>query len=224
MCRLLTLAVTVLLSINANASLSSNIGIYSDYVFRGITQTNNGAAVQGGVDFEAPYGVTAGTWMSNVSLGGAEVDLYLDYTHSFSDDISASVGGIFYYYTKSPQLNTMEYYLGAMVYVVDFKVFWTDDYFGASTNSWYFLASGGFDLWKEYNLAVSLSLGYTMFENESRAGSEDYFDWKVSLDHTIDKFTVSVFYTDTARDDISGTIKRSADDDVIGIGLSRTFN
>ena len=43
-----------------------NVGLYSDYIFRGYTQTQNEPAIQGGFDVEHSSGLYAGTWASNV--------------------------------------------------------------------------------------------------------------------------------------------------------------
>ena len=48
-------------------TFSSNVGIFSQYVFRGISQTNERPAVQGGFDVSHKSGFYVGTWLSNVS-------------------------------------------------------------------------------------------------------------------------------------------------------------
>jgi hypothetical protein len=47
-------------------SLTGNLGIFSDYRFRGISQTNKNPAIQGGVDFSMKNGLYLGNWNSNV--------------------------------------------------------------------------------------------------------------------------------------------------------------
>ena len=56
----------------AQAELSANIGVASNYYFRGITQTDDSAAVSGGIDYAHDSGFYLGTWMSNVDFGGNE--------------------------------------------------------------------------------------------------------------------------------------------------------
>ena len=52
---------------------SFNLGATSDYVFRGISQTDNDPTIQGGVDFG--YGILyAGVWASGLDFGGAFYD------------------------------------------------------------------------------------------------------------------------------------------------------
>ena len=57
-------------------SISANIGAVSNYMWRGVTQTQDGAAVQGGLDFSHESGFYAGTWISNVDFndeGGPQI-------------------------------------------------------------------------------------------------------------------------------------------------------
>ena len=48
-------------------SLSGNVGVVSQYVFRGLSQTNGKPAVQGGFDYTHASGLYVGTWLSNIS-------------------------------------------------------------------------------------------------------------------------------------------------------------
>ena len=48
-------------------SLSGNVGVVSQYVFRGLSQTNGKPAIQGGPDYRHASGLYAGTWLSNIS-------------------------------------------------------------------------------------------------------------------------------------------------------------
>jgi uncharacterized protein (TIGR02001 family) len=41
-------------------SFSANVGLYTDYIFRGYTQTQNEPAIQGGFDVEHSSGLYAG--------------------------------------------------------------------------------------------------------------------------------------------------------------------
>ncbi|HEY0721869.1 MAG TPA: TorF family putative porin, partial [Gammaproteobacteria bacterium] len=58
----------------AMAGASANVGATSNYVWRGITQTADGAAVSGGLDYSHDIGLYVGTWTSNTAWGSAEVD------------------------------------------------------------------------------------------------------------------------------------------------------
>ena len=60
--------------------LSANVGFVSDYVFRGVSQSDESFALQGGFDYEDPSGLHAGVWGSNIDFnnvndGNLEVDI-----------------------------------------------------------------------------------------------------------------------------------------------------
>jgi hypothetical protein len=71
-----TLIATALLASSsaAMAEISANVTLASDYVFRGVSQTDNQMAIQGGFDWGHDSGFYVGTWASNVDsqfFGGA---------------------------------------------------------------------------------------------------------------------------------------------------------
>ena len=88
----------------AQAELSANIATVSNYYFRGLSQTDDKAAIQGGIDYSHESGLYAGTWMSNIDFGGkenAEIDLYAGFGSDyglFGTDFNYDVGTIYYWY------------------------------------------------------------------------------------------------------------------------------
>jgi uncharacterized protein (TIGR02001 family) len=108
----------------AQAQVSANLTGTSDYRFRGISQTQNGAAVQGGVDYAHESGFYIGNWNSTVSKqlypngAGLEVDLYAGYKKDIYKGLILDVGSYNYFYPNSqaaagaPSFTTNEAYLG----------------------------------------------------------------------------------------------------------------
>jgi uncharacterized protein (TIGR02001 family) len=103
-------------------SITGNVGLYSQYVYRGLTQTNQKPALQGGFDYAHSNGFYAGNWNSNVSwiADGAqnaneiaqasvvgpvsaslESDFYGGYKANINDDIPYDVGVLRYQYWGS---------------------------------------------------------------------------------------------------------------------------
>ena len=88
-------------------TFTANVGVYSQYIFRGLTQTNEDPAIQGGMDYSHASGFYAGVWASNISWlrdngsykssGSAEIDLYGGYKHSFGP-VGIDVGYLKYWY------------------------------------------------------------------------------------------------------------------------------
>jgi uncharacterized protein (TIGR02001 family) len=70
-----------ILSLPTFASVSANVSFTSDYIWRGMTQSD-GPAIQGGFDYAAESGFYAGIWGSNVNFNdgaGSELDYYFGY-------------------------------------------------------------------------------------------------------------------------------------------------
>ena len=87
-------------------TFTPNIGVVSDYLFRGVSQTHGGAALQGGVDYAHASGLYAGIWGSTITWvkdangkGSTEVDIYGGYKNTFAGgDWNYDVGLITYNY------------------------------------------------------------------------------------------------------------------------------
>jgi uncharacterized protein (TIGR02001 family) len=93
-------------------TITGNVGLYSQYVFRGLTQTNAKPALQGGFDYAHSNGFYAGNWNSNVSWisdtaqtfgagptsASLESDFYGGYKGSVAEDFAYDVGVLRYQY------------------------------------------------------------------------------------------------------------------------------
>jgi uncharacterized protein (TIGR02001 family) len=100
-------------------TITGNFGLFSQYIFRGLTQTGRKPAAQGGFDFAHESGFYAGTWASNISWlkegastaastqglygegGSLEMDFYGGYKWSLPQDFVIDLGGLYYYYPGS---------------------------------------------------------------------------------------------------------------------------
>ncbi len=129
-------------------TLTANVGLFSQYSFRGIAQTAGKPAVQGGFDWAHSSGFYLGTWGSNISWledfgaytrSSLEWDFYGGYKNNFpgSEDWSYDVGTLYYYYpgSRNPgfaNANTWEIY-GALNWKwLGAKFSYSlDNYFGA---------------------------------------------------------------------------------------------
>jgi uncharacterized protein (TIGR02001 family) len=121
-------------------TVAYNVGLYSQYIFRGLTQTNREPAIQGGVDLTHSSGFYLGAWGSNISWlkddvgavgsgnsfyksgGSIEMDIYGGYRHTFASGLGIDFGALQYYYPGSRRdgafsayANTTELY-GALSY------------------------------------------------------------------------------------------------------------
>lgn len=90
------LTLAILSSSQVMAAWSGNAGYASSYHFRGVQQTETGAA-SAGADYEKGSW-SFGSWVAGVDEG-LEVDLYGSYQVTLSDTTSLSLGATTYQYT-----------------------------------------------------------------------------------------------------------------------------
>lgn len=85
-------------------TVSGSVALVSDYRFRGVSMTDKGMAVQGGVTATHESGAYAGAWASNLSgwgtFGGPnlELDLFGGYAIPVSENVTLDVGLTWYMY------------------------------------------------------------------------------------------------------------------------------
>jgi uncharacterized protein (TIGR02001 family) len=107
-------------------TLTGNIGVFSQYIFRGLTQTDQQPALQGGFDYGHASGFYVGTWGSNISWlrdmnmyqagGSLELDIYGGFKGNFGkSDFGYDVGLLYYWYPGdvapgSNKADTLELY------------------------------------------------------------------------------------------------------------------
>jgi uncharacterized protein (TIGR02001 family) len=132
---------------SAHAQVTGNLGLATDYRFRGISQTQNGPAIQGGVDYTHSSGLYIGNWNSSVSSqlytngAGVESDLYAGYKKDIYKGLTIDVGSYNYFYPnatngKNPNFNTQELYAGLGYGPVALKYSRsTSNYFGVNNSA-----------------------------------------------------------------------------------------
>ena len=203
-------------------SLSANVGMTSNYVFRGISQTGGDAALQGGFDYTHSSGLYLGTWGSNVgwledyqgyTKGNVEIDVYGGYRSEIGQTgLAYDLGAIQYIYpgdrpTGVTKADTTELYasLGWKWFTAKYSYYVSDEVFGFANadGSDYVDISASVPV-GETGLTAGAHWGKFKFKNN---GAQDYEDWKVSLAYDMGKVntvmsdvTVGVMYTDTNAD------------------------
>jgi uncharacterized protein (TIGR02001 family) len=148
---------------------SANLGLASDYQFRGLDQTN-GLAAQGGLDYVHRSGLYAGAWATrNRSAGGGEFDLYGGYTrplHLFgllNATLDAGFSGYVYTGDRPAALgggsqDFAEAYAGLSAGPASFKASFAPDYAGRGAPGWYLEGALRYPL--PWDLKLRATLGY----------------------------------------------------------------
>lgn len=187
-------------------SLSGNLALTSDYVFRGYTQTSEDLAVQGGVDWESVGGWHLGVWGSDLDFGpgdaSVEVDLYGGYSWEVND-VSYQVGLIYYAYPGSDSesgYDFVETYASAAYDLpavsLSAALHFTPDNFGETGTGWY--ATGGLARTLSDTLSVDANVGFSQVEP---GFGEDYLDWNLRLTYSLPLLALDLRYYDTDAPD-----------------------
>lgn len=211
-------------------TFTGNVGLFSQYIFRGLTQTDGKPALQGGFDYAHAGGFYAGVWASNVSwltdasfTGGSyslEVDTYLGFKMPVGD-VTFDVGFLRYNYPgRTPTAGlpagvvkpeTNEIYLGASWKFLSAKYSYSlGDTFGVA-------GSKGSDY---LDLTATLPLGDTGFNLIAHYGKQtfkgtnaalwgasgctnrcyDYTDYRLGVTKELFGLNFSLMYTRTNAD------------------------
>ena len=180
-------------------TVSANLAITSNYIWRGMTQTKNSPAVQGGIDL-GYKGFYLGTWGSNVDFGAfdfrdndnnLEADFYAGYAGELAG-IGFDIGYIYYAYpNESDAFNFDEAYLGLSY---DWESFGVNGKYSVGMNT----ENDSPDYWEVGATAklpwdVTLAATYGDFDKIG----DNYI---VSLAKTFGKFEITLAYTDFSTD------------------------
>ena len=187
---LLSLAVASVIVIPATASaegfgsVSANIGLVTDYYFRGISQTDNDGAIQGGFDWSHDSGAYVGVWGSNVSFGDTnlEFDTYAGFANEIGD-FGYDVGVIKYNYNDtSAHDDPVEWYMNGSYSVFSAGFAYSPSWFGSHDSSKYIHMGLDFDD-LPMGLALSASVGKSFGDAYEVSGGKDYdyVDYKIGV-------------------------------------------
>lgn len=204
---LLLLLTTVYISGSAFAEdspFTSNVALTTDYVFRGISQSNEEPTIQGGMDWaNKDTGLYAGVWASGVDFADAttEMDFYGGISKTV-DKVTWDLGAIYYFYPGADDSRNYDFWelAAAVGYDFDFmqataSLNFSNDYFGGSGNSYYPAVNITVPLPK--GVSADASYGYQWIEDNSAFGTLDYGTWSLGLSYEIKGFNLALKYIDT---------------------------
>lgn len=212
------------------ASYSGNVAVATDYVFRGISQTQERPAIQGGFDATFDSGIYAGIWASNVNFGtdaSTEMDYYGGYSGSFGcASCSYKIGFIYYDYDGDPQFDYVEAaasvtYGGLTIglnYSPEYLGDGTTDAVGDEVEFYYPYANYSYALPADFTLALHVAMNIMSEDGVFEPGEDEYTEWSLGVSRTfaeIGGITLGLTYWDTTVDDLFGVDADDADARVV---------
>ncbi len=190
-------------------SVTGNVGLTTDYVFRGISQTDESPAIQGGIDVSHASGFYAGTWGSNVNFNdgdqaSVELDYYTGFKGEITKELSWDVGALYYSYPGASSSLDYNYWEGkfalgytpsgvAMAPTFGLSVFYSPEFFGHVGPATY--VNGSVSVQLAQAVSLNASIGNQQFSDSG--APVDYMDWKVGLHTEYAGVGFELGYTDT---------------------------
>lgn len=189
-------------------SISGNVALTTDYVFRGIDQSDEKAALQGGIDLGHDSGFFAGAWGSSVDFNdGDEASIELDLYAGFTLPVGGSelTGQVIYYAYPGaePDYDFVELAVGFDhdfgPAAISLGLAWSPDYFAESGTGLYY--SAGLSVpFGNSGFAADAGIGYQQIDDEAVFGTPDYVDYTIGISYSAGVFTGDLRWVGTDLD------------------------
>ncbi len=213
--------------------ITGNVGLVSDYRFRGFSQSGENAAVQGGITLNHESGLYAGTWASSISFAGnTEVDLFAGYTHAVAPGLTVDVGLLYYLYPKhtggvysptdffEPYLNLTQA-IGPASIKVGVNYAWDQDALGGNS-SVYLHAEPSIAI-PNTPLSLDGHIGYAKSDGFPGGAGNDHHVWDYSVGGALayKNLSFGVHYVDT--DELRSNAEVEHADGAVVFSLTASF-
>ena len=185
--------------------LSATATFTTDYIFRGVSNSDENPAVQ--ASFDATYGIFyAGIWGSNTDFGdGIELDYYAGITPKWWN-ITFDIGGLYYNFPGFTSIDYFELKTGASWtggnWTLGVTNYWSPDNFGLGVDSNATEGSVSYTfagkLFNFFTPSVSGLIGYQAYEDIV----PDYTYWNAGLTlGFMENWSADIRYWDTDYSD-----------------------
>ena len=211
-------------------TITSNVTLISDYLFRGISQTGQKPALQGGFDYARASGFYAGVWGSNISSlsdyytatggtagannAGVELDTYFGFRSTFATDLSYDVGYLRYNYpgTYAPgstKADTDEIYgsVGYKWVTLKYSHSLGDTFGVADADGTSYVEVNGSYAIADTGITLGAHVGKQTYKGtvadalDAAGTTATYTDYKVSVSKDFSGYVVGLAYSDTNAKD-----------------------
>lgn len=193
------------------ADLSSTVTLSSNYLFNGITLTQDDPALQPSLDWVSDSGWYLGTWGSNVSFvdnTDREVDFYTGYYTDLGGNWALDLGLAHYSYYGSSDSSAFDYpeaYIKLSYDSTKLSAWYAKDYFGAGGGHYILMLTHNVQLmqWLTLTLSADRSTS-TDTDKFLRDNDGTYHHWRLALtsDWLGAKWTAAFDDTDLELDDL----------------------
>ncbi len=213
----------------AKAETSFTAGLYSDYVFRGISQTDEDPTLQASIDFASEHGWYGGIWASDVDYGESgdyEVDFLGGYAGTTEHGMGYDIQAVYYTYPSSDNTdNYPELILSLDYRFLNAVLAYTPDNFGLDESALYYQIGAEFELGND--VLMHLSAGLSDFDKADRqffaSAPDSYSNWNIGISKSWNGFDFTLDYHAT-NSDADALFGDDISDDRIVFSVARTFD
>jgi len=186
-------------------STSASLALSTEYVWRGITQSDSEPAISGSFDLGHSSGAYAGIWASNVDFAGSDASTEIDYYAGFANDIgdtgfSYDIAALYYDYPGASDENldftevigsvNYSFFTAGIAYTIDADNKDLED-------SVYYSLDAGYDIG---SISLAAGVGHYDYDENALLGLEDYNNYYVSASTEFAGFGLDLSYSDVDSD------------------------
>jgi len=216
------LVLFILFSFACRADTSGSVSLVSDYLFNGVSQTDEKPALQIGLSYADDSGWYIGTWGSNVDFAdgsNAEVDVFAGYAGELSNGVSYDISLLYYAYfgaSSSSDGNYPELAASLTFKNTTLGAWYSWDYFGTDADHYIIALNHAYSLNEDWTINVGVDMSTSMDEElyTWEANDDNYIHWFISADTQWRGFDLSLGIHSTDLDTygdttVLGTVSRS---------------
>lgn len=184
-------------------NLSGNLAFVTNYVFRGVSQSHNLPAVQGGLTYSTSYNFYGNLWGSNVRFtdtnASVEFDTIVGYRNTYGDDFAYDLNVARYNYAGARDLNYNEFNSVFNFKFIQFGVSYSANVYNTHQSGTYYIGGINYDVpakWIGGVCDVNL-LALMGHYSLPRAAGNSYNDYNVTLSKAFNKYHLAAQWTNT---------------------------
>ncbi|WP_395375812.1 TorF family putative porin [Marinicella sp. W31] len=202
---------------------SAGVDIVSNYVSKGVSQTEDNPAIQPSIDYAWDNGIYVGLWASNVDYvprgepnDGAdfEIDYYLGYGWNVLENVSLDISYTFYDYPGIEESIEDDFDYGEWIFGASYnrwglQVGYSNDQVASGETGTWYKGSADFDLFE--NLSLNVEAGH--YDRSNFGNSYNW--WGVDFTYDLGDFSVGLMATQTSSGADLDNTDGQADDHVV---------
>jgi uncharacterized protein (TIGR02001 family) len=185
-------------------NVSGTMALVTNYMFRGVSQTKNLPAVQGGLTYTFPINLYLNVWAANTNFPSnagttatVEVDTLIGYRNTYGDNFSYDLNVARYNYPGARSSNYNEINTLFNYYFIQAGVSYSANVYNIHQGGTYYTAGINYDIPTKYifglcNVNVLAMMGHYSLP---RAAGNSYKDYNFQLSKTFNNYMLAVQWT-----------------------------